>query len=144
MEGWESQRMKRDHAFHPHLKDWLHFSMFNVAELQKLSLLCYINSTSSLHFTVLGSAEHGSWQLQSELWGVQLLRASGSRCWTTGPNLTIFKIWDFFIKKSAYVKCLFFPYLFSGLLLWKIFLKGSTIQTVHHLICLFSKAGWIC
>jgi len=55
-----------------------------------------------------------------------------------------FRTRDFLLKKSAHVKWLFFPYLFSGLLLWKIFLKGSTIQTVHHPTCLFSKAGWIC
>lgn len=122
-------------------------SIFLCLMLQSFkSLVCFATLTVH-HLCILLF-----WEVQSM--AVRNFRVSCevSNCWEPlGADVEpqaqtwhFFKIWDFFIKKSAYVKCLFFPYLFSGLLLWKIFLKGSTIQTVHHLICLFSKAGWIC
>lgn len=152
MQRWGQRSKKRSfHSSHPHLKDW-----FPLTVLQKVSSSMFkliLQSFKSLiGFAALTVGPFRIWLF----WEVRSMTVSNfrvscgmARCWEplgadVEPQAQNLAIWNFLIKKSAFVKWLFFPYLFSGLLLWKIFLKGSTIQTVHHPICLFSKAGWIC
>lgn len=155
IQRWEWQSRRRlFHSSHSHLKDW-----FPLTVLQEITFsLCklILQSFKSLIGFAALAVGHFCTSLFWEVWSmtVRCFRESYrvANCWEPlgadvepqAQNLTFFTIWNLLIKKSAFVKWLFFPYLFSGLLLWKIFLKGSTIQTVHHSICLFSKAGWIC